>query len=496
VIRSAISISVLALVLFIVIVVAPSATGQAPSVTVFTIHIAAPAYAGLPVWIQADLPQRLTARYPYATDPSSFGPNEFELKLDGQLLAPTSYPTVPSGGGILDDSIATFGSSLNRLPLHLRYALDKPGNYSVRWTVVRRELSAATKRFSEITVAQSDWLMFELKPSTREQREAWLAEELAGIPTDPGLIVGDFLPSLLSQAPDPRALRAAMEQSYTKSDAVSAYALRCIYRFPDRDVHAGTMEIIHKSGPSATLAYLIALKDELFKSDAGEIGRAVLPYLNSRDDSEVAAALKTLMFVLHPRTPKATGDPSVRKTADDTVMAAAPELLTRGWQVTTPLAEFLGDIGTSASRNLLWQMVVRPGMPNIEAQISLTRIANRDDLPKLGEWLIQPGDEDPNGSDRAALVHALKRGYGDSAVSFLEKAAADSPYAFVRFEAAKELITTGSPVAFQFFLDTVRQNPFYKVLAISWLVEQFPKELSSSSDDAAVIAFLKARLHQ
>jgi hypothetical protein len=495
-IRSVISNSATALVLFIAIVITPVATGQAPSVTAFKIHLAAPASAGLPVWIQAELPERLSARYPYATDPSSFGPNKLELKLDGQLLAPLSFETVPSGGGILDGSIAPPGSPQNRLPLHLRYALDRPGNYSVRWTVVRHELSAATKQFSEITVAQSDWLVFVLRPSTREQREAWLAEELVGVPTDPGLIVGDFLPSLLSQAPDPRALRAAMEQSYAKSDAVSAYALGCIYRFPDRDVQAETMEIIHKRGPSETLAYLIALKADLFKSDAGEISRAVLPYLNSRDDSEVAASLKTLMFVLHPPASKATGDPGVQKTADDAVMAAAPELLMRGLKVTGPLAEFLGGVRTSNSRNLLWQMVIHPGVPNVQAQISLTSIANRDDLPKLGEWLIQPGDQDPMGSDRVALVHALKRGYGDSAVSFLEKAVVDSPYDFVRFEAAKELIVTGSPVAFQFFLDTVNQNQFYKTAAIQWLVGQFPKELSASSDDAAVIAFLKARLRQ
>lgn len=483
--------------MLVLLVVAPLCPwAQAPPVAEFKIHITEPAYAGLPVWIQAELPQILTARYPYATDPSWFGTNKIELKRDGQLLAPTSFPTAPSGGGILDGSIAPPNSPQNRLPLHLKYALDQPSTYSVRWTVVRHQVSGTPGRFTEITVAQSEWLSFELKPSTSQQRASWLRKELAGISTDPGLIAGDFLPSLMSQAPERRVLRAVMDQLYSTTDAVSAYALGCVYRFPDRDIHAQVIETIRQKGPSDRLAYFISWRGDLFKEDIGGIVRAVLPTLHSRDDAQVVGALSTLGLTADLGDPRTPEHPELRRIADDAVIAAAPDLLTRGQNVRWPLASFLGAVKTAASRELLWQMVGEPGPDNGQAFIALAWIANPDDLPGLGELLVKPGSNDALGRDRASLVNGLMQGYGDAAIPILERAVADSPYVFVRLQAAEELALRGSSIAFQFFLETVNQKPFYKAEAISWLAGQFPKELSPTSDDSAVIAFLKTRLNQ
>jgi hypothetical protein len=94
------------------------------------------------------------------------------------------------------------------------------------------------------------------------------------------------------------------------------------------------------------------------------------------------------------------------------------------------------------------------------------------------------------------LPYHLMQAYGAAAVPYLEKAIAESPYVFVRLQSAEQLVPRGSPIAFRFFLDTVNQNPFYKAEAIRWLNDQFPKDLPRSSDDATVIAFLKARLNQ
>lgn len=178
------------------------------------------------------------------------------------------------------------------------------------------------------------------------------------------------------------------------------------------------------------------------------------------------------------------------------MIAAAPDLLTRGQNVRWPLASFLGAVKTAASRELLWQMVGEPGPDNGQAFIALAWIANPDDLPRLGELLVKPGSNDALGRDRASLVYGLMQGYGDAAIPILERAVADSPYVFVRLQAAEELALRGSSIAFQFFLETVNQKPFYKAEAIRWLAGQFPKELSPTSDDSAVIAFLKTRLNQ
>jgi hypothetical protein len=474
---------------------APSPTlAQNVSGAEFKLQITEPAYAGLPVWIQADLPRNLTAHYPYHEDPGLFGPNKIELKRDGKVLPAAIFLTVPSFGGILDGWIAPPGSPTNRLPLHLTYSLDTPGTYSVRWTVVRHEFSPTTRQFSEIMLAQSKWLTFELKASTPKQREAWLRQELQSIPSDPGLVAGDFLPSLISQAPDPRVLRAVIDQLYSTTEAVNAYALGCVYRFPDRDIHSQTLETIRHRGANERLAYFISWRGDLFKDDSGEIVRAVLPFLRSRDDAQVVGALRTLGFTAH------FGDsllhPDLRKIADDAVIAVSPDLLTRGQKVTWPLASFLGEAKTPASRELPLQMVREPGPDNGQAFIALTWIANPDDLPQLGELLVKPGSNDATGRDRANLVYNLMRGYGNRAIPFLEKAVTDSPYAFVRLQSAEQLVTRGSPIAFRFFLDTVNQNTFYKAEAIRSLKDQFPKDLSPASDDAAIVAFLKARLAQ
>jgi hypothetical protein len=289
-------------------------------------------------------------------------------------------------------------------------------------------------------------------------------------------------------------LRAVMDQLYSSSDAVSAYALGCVYRFPDRLIHRQTLEAIHQKGANERLAYFISWRGDLFKGDTGEIVRAALPSLHSRDDARVVGALRTLGFTAH------FGDSALhldlRKIVDDAVIAAAPDLLMRGQKVTWPLASFLGEVKTTTSRTLLWQMLSEPGPDNGQAFIALTWIANPDDLPHLGELLVKPGSDDATGRDRANLVYHLLQGYGNGAIPFLEKAVTDSPYTFVRLRSAEQLASRGSPIAFRFFLDTVNQNPFYKAEAIRSLKDQFPKELSSTSDDAAVIAFLKTRLNQ
>jgi hypothetical protein len=490
-------IAVVALLFLVeVVACAPPAYGQNPSGAELKIHITAPAYTGLPVWIQADLPEMFDARYPYHEDPGSFGPNKIELKREGQILEPAIFPAVPSAGGILDGSMAPPNSPKNRLPLHLMYSLDKPGTYSVRWTAVRHEFQLPSRQPIEIVEAQSDWLTFELKPSTKEQKELWLQRELADTPTDPGLVAGDFLPSLMSQAPDGRVLRATMDQLYSASDAVSAYALGCIYRFPDQVIRLQTIETISQKGPSERLAYFVSWRADLFNKDAENLIRAVLPFLRSSDDSRVSGALRMLIFLTIHGNPAVPDQLDVRANVEKAVLAAAPDLLNRGGKVTFPLAEFLGTVKAKAARDLLWQMAGGSGGDNGQALIALTWIADPDDLPRLGGLLVNPGEGNKIGGNLPTLVYSLMKAYGDNAIPYLEKAIADSPFVFVRLQSAEQLATHGSPIAFRFFLDTVNQNPSYKAEAVRWLRDQFPKDISPTSDDAAVVAFLKTRLSQ
>lgn len=110
--------------------------------------------------------------------------------------------------------------------------------------------------------------------------------------------------------------------------------------------------------------------------------------------------------------------------------------------------------------------------------------------------LIKPGDADKYGRDLASLPYHLVRAYGDSAIPYLERAVSESPYAFVKTQSAEELALRGRPIAFDFFLDAVEKDKFYKQELVSWLKTHFANELPGSADDATIVAFLTARLHQ
>jgi hypothetical protein len=134
----------------------------------------------LPIGIYAQLGFPLEIRYPYGEDPGNFGPNKLEVKYRGRLIEQESQEASPSvGTGPLDGSIAPASSPKNRLPLHLRYALQKPGIYSVRWTEVGHNFQNG--RMAEEVVAQSDWLEFEVRQSTPEQRKDSFQKQRAAI---------------------------------------------------------------------------------------------------------------------------------------------------------------------------------------------------------------------------------------------------------------------------------------------------------------------------
>jgi hypothetical protein len=81
-----------------------------------------------------------------------------------------------------------------------------------------------------------------------------------------------------------------------------------------------------------------------------------------------------------------------------------------------------------------------------------------------------------------------------TSLSRISQAVAESPYVFVRTQAAEELALKGQPEAFRFLLEAVENNRFYKQELVSWLKDRFPKDLPQSADDKAVIAFLNSCL--
>jgi hypothetical protein len=473
-----------------------SAHAQVSNVQKFQIHVTDPAYTGLPIWINAELRFPLEIRYPYGEDPGNFGPNKLEVKHENRVIEQESHEaSVSASTGPLDGSIAPASSPKNRLPLHLRYALDKPGIYSVRWTEVRH--SFQNGEMVEEVVAQSDWLDFEVRQSTPEQRRDWIEKQRAPrVHRGAGEFVGDFLPSLLADAPDPGALQVVLEQLYSTEPLIHDCALGSLRLFREEDIRAQVVAILHHRGPNEALAYEISSHAPWFQDRKEDIVRTVLPYLHAREDWQVAATLKMLVFVAHPGTFHWPPDSKVPAKSDQAVLEAAPELIERSSEVSQILAEYLGGIKSSGSRHLLWQVAARPEPAHEQALIALTWIGDAQDLPGLAELLIQPGDADKHGRDLASLPYHLVRAYGDRAVPYLERAISESPYTFVRTQSAEELALRGRPVAFRFFLNAVENARFYKPELVVWLKTNFANELPGSADDAAVIAFLETRLHR
>ncbi|HUI41632.1 MAG TPA: hypothetical protein VL523_06660 [Terriglobia bacterium] len=468
---------------------------QKPPPEKFRIYVEQPAYTKLPVWLHADLKESfLYAHYPYREDPRDFGPNRIELKRNGSILNPqTTGHWYGSGdaGGILDGWIAPAGSPINRLPLHLEYSLDRPGLYAVRWTVVRH--SFAGGRMTAVVVAQSDWLTFELKPSTTDQREAWLHRQLARPPHDAGPLVGDYLPTLLAAAPDPRALHRIAEQLYSPDPVVSNCALGGLGLFREDDVLGEALDLVRHRGASGSVATLLSTNAPWEQAWGWDVIGAIQPDLQSSDDKRVADTLTLLGYLAHPGNFSWPASSPVPGRADEAVLAAAPALASRGPEVMAPLAVYLGYVKTDAARALLWQLAERPEQEREQALTSLTWIGDRRDLPRLGEFLLKPGDPDPDGSDVAELPYALMHAYGDGAIPYLERGMSGSPYVFVRTNCAEELARKGRLEAFGFFLDAVENNRFYKQELVNWLEDNFPRGLPRNADDAAVVAFLKSR---
>lgn len=469
----------------------PPAQAQSSGVQKFQVRVANPAYTGSPIWIYADLGSPLEIRYPYGEDPGDFGPNRLEVKRGNDRLTPVPFKPWVCQGGIVDGSIAPATSPTSRLPLHVQYSLDNAGVYSLRWTVVRHLFRDG--QMTETVVAQSDWLSFEVKESSKEQKSSWLQKQISNVPIDPGQMVGDYLPSLLAASPDPQVLQAILGQLYSPNKLIQSCAFGSLRFFREGNIRAQVWEMLKLRGPNDSLAYVISWHAPWFEERKDELVGIALHHLDSREDSQVAATLKTLGFLVHPGNFHWPTSSEIPAKSDRAVLAAAPKLMGRSPEVAQRLAEYLGGIRSNSARDSLWQVADRPGAAHEQALIALTWIGDQHDLPRLAELLLKPGDVDKYGRDLATLPYHLVRAYGDRAVPYLERAVSESPYPFVRTQSAEELVLRGRPVAFRFFLDALENNRFYKQELVGWLRTQFPDQIRGSEDDA-VIAFLKSRL--
>jgi len=102
---------------------------------------------------------------------------------------------------------------------------------------------------AETVVAQSDWLDFEVKESSQEQRSSWRQKQISDMPNEVGEIVGDYLPSLLAASPHPQVLQAILGQLYSPHRLIQRCALGTLQFFREEDIRTQVVEMLHLRGP-------------------------------------------------------------------------------------------------------------------------------------------------------------------------------------------------------------------------------------------------------
>jgi hypothetical protein len=462
---------------------------QAPAVQEqhIKLRLDGPARIGLPIWLYSDLRFPLEARYPFAEDPRYFGSNRLELRRNGEVVEPLSGIGGTGIIGIVVGSIAPPDSPQNRLPLHLGFTIDRPGTYSVRWSVVSPDLGRVSG--PPRLLAESDWLDFNVVAPTPGEREVWLTSTLATPPTEIGRYVGDYLPSLLAALPDRRVVQEVLDGLYSDKGLIQSCALGALQKLPDSVTVPAVLESLRRRGPVGGLAYFVSWHKALFQDRRDDIVRTATSYLRSKDDAIVEGALRLLMFA---RAFDWKDNSTAMQDADLAVEAAAPALAGRGDAVARTLATYLPGIKSPASRAQLWQQAARGSSEREQALIALTWIADPVDLSRIGDLLVQPGNVDPRGTDLASLPYALVRAYGDAAIPYLQRALADSPYVWVRTQSAEQLALKGRVESFRFFLDAITENRFYRAEVVNWFRTAF--RLPATASEAEVAAFLNERI--
>jgi len=412
------------------------APAQPPDIPSFTISIDQPVYTGQPAWVRALDGPRQNIRYPFRAAAGDIGCNRLEVQHDGVLLKQLPIRGGPNRSGILCGSAAPQGSPMYRLPLHVLYPFNSPGTYSVRWTVEAPTSPPARQK----PIAQSDWLTFTVLETTPEQHEAWTKNLLANAPQDDGLLAGDFLPSLIAAAPDPRALETLVKYLYADNAMVSGMAASALEEFPQPQVLRAVADSLEKHGPSDELAYFATYHNGWTEDDEDKIVHAAIPYLQPQSTTlssakqlpryaptQTSAAIKLLQFIFYIPNHAWPANSELASYADAQVLQAAPNIMANAnMNAVQQLAEYLGAMQSSPrAHELLLQIAERSDNAGEQARGCLTWHPRAEDLAHLAAVLVAPGDADSRGTDRSSLPYALVKGYGDDALPYLENAVAN-----------------------------------------------------------------------
>ncbi|HYL78005.1 MAG TPA: IPT/TIG domain-containing protein [Bryobacteraceae bacterium] len=199
-----------------------------------TVSLDGPAYTDMPVWLKIDVPFEGAVGYPSVFGPAGFGCNMVEARRNGQrlpLLARPDWAWYPIriGGNICGPYATGTKMRSDRLPLHLLYRLDVPGEYEVRYTLRKTPPRVVPDQVD--LRARSEWTPIQVLPAKPNQRAEWLQSIRNHPPTDPAELLTDTLPSLLG-VPDDASFDILAGYIYHPDVSVRRYALSGLSYWP------------------------------------------------------------------------------------------------------------------------------------------------------------------------------------------------------------------------------------------------------------------------
>jgi hypothetical protein len=457
------------------------------------LSVEGPAYVHMPVWIALKRPLPYNVAYPYALNPGNFGGGRFEVRHNGIVLKPLEIQDPPGGmaiSGRLNGSIAPAGSPPGRLPLHLQYRFDTPGRYEIRFIGTRLDFGSVPgvheMQIHQVQVDESDWTEIDLLPYSDAERGNWIQEQIAKMPSSPGLLVGDAIPGLLA-VPDQLALRAILPGLYHSNDLVRRYVAASLTMFDNALVANELTSLTRDKGPTEEIARMLDQKEELFRGGHQALLAAMPGFLNSGLPLQQAGALQYLVWSQNHDWGK-TAEFKTRLSA--MVLGAAHGILeSSDARLQQLLAEALGSIKTDPSRDLLWLMI-ETGKSEGQSRIALTWIGDLRDLARLAGLLTRTNPADPNAMD-SSLPYSLHRAYGDASLPLLKQAARDTTQVGMRISCAKELIIAGQVEGFQYLLQAMDERPSFKPEALQFARDHFAE--LRGQNEGALLAFLKTK---
>jgi hypothetical protein len=449
------------------------------------ISFTSPAFVGMPVWVLVDTPSPNKIHYPASTVPADFGCNTLEIKFDGHVLVPEEHASPAARSGPACGWVSAPNSPRSRLPLHIEYALARPGTYLVRYT--RYGVGIENGNIIKRILEQSDWTPLQMRSALRSAVHSWVWSSLVNLPSSPGTLVGDALPSLLAER-SRNVFRAMLQATYNPDEIVSGYASNTIPMFARAMVRAEMLDIVRKRGPNEALAYAFSLYGDILSPISSEIASISVEYLRSSEGAQVESAVHMLCVLRQPYYGLKT---SALPKLDSSVEAAVEVVIAqRNDKAASWIAQYLAISKASTARDALWRLA-DAHLASEQTLICISWLHNPADLPKIAMIVKTYDAADPYGYKNSGIVGDLRHGYGDAVRPYLRDILRSSRQVWVRVAAAKELLLMHDSAGYQFFLETLDRHPFYHDELVRWLQYVFPT--MRKADEAAVTKFLQSQ---